>query len=151
LIAFDPKCQEILAPFMKSKSGGHLFSPRDAEAQRNAARRVARKTPMTPSQRKRKPKAKPKRAKRESYDVASYRRAIKYGLKKVNKKREAEGYEPIPSWSPLQLRHSRATELNERYGIEAAAVSLGHAHADVTKVYAERNLKLAVEVARKAG
>ncbi|MDM4019526.1 hypothetical protein [Roseiconus lacunae] len=106
---------------------------------------------MTPSQRKRKPKQHPKRAKREYYDTDSYRRAIKYGIKKLNRRRENEGLDPISSWFPLQLRHSRATELNEIYGIEAAAVSLGHRHADVTKVYAERNLKLAIEVARKAG
>ena len=91
------------------------------------------------------------RSLRDHYDVDSYRRAIKYGIKKANKIRTANGQPPISNWFPLQLRHSRATELNELYGIEAAAVSLGHAHADVTKVYAERNLKLAIEVARKTG
>ena len=88
---------------------------------------------------------------RDHYDVDSYRRSIKYGIRKVNKLRLTTNQDPIPEWFPLQLRHSRATELNELYGIEAAAVSLGHAHADVTKVYAERNLKLAIEVARKTG
>ena len=130
---------------------GFLFSPKVSEAWRNQQRREERKSPMTPSQRKRKPKKKPKRAKRDQYDTASYRRAIKYGITKVNRLRAAKGESPIPSWYPLQLRHSRATELNELYGIEAAAVSLGHAHADVTKVYAERNLKLAIDVAKKTG
>jgi hypothetical protein len=35
--------------------------------------------------------------------------------------------------------------------LEAAQVTLGHAAADVTQVYAERDLTLAVEVARKIG
>ena len=127
------------------------FSPKASEEWRNERRREERRSPMTPSQKRRKPKKNPKRAKRDQYDTASYRRAIKYGITKVNRIRGAEGKPLIPSWYPLQLRHSRATELNELYGIEAAAVSLGHAHADVTKVYAERNLKLAIDVATKTG
>jgi hypothetical protein len=35
--------------------------------------------------------------------------------------------------------------------LEAAQVILGHAKADVTQVYAERDSALAVEVARKIG
>lgn len=150
-IPLGPKAQELLKPFLENQSGAFLFSPKESEDWRNAARRQARQTPMTPSQRNRRPKSAPGRAKRDHYDTASYRRAIKYGIQKANKNREDLGIEPIPQWFPLQLRHSRATELNQTFGIEATAVSLGHAHADVTKVYAERNLKLAMEVARKTG
>ncbi|TWU41674.1 Phage integrase family protein [Novipirellula aureliae] len=151
VIALGPQCQEILTPFLILRQHGFLFSPRDAEEYRNGKRRENRQSPMTPSQQKRKPKKNPKKAKRDYYDVASYRRAIKYGILKVNKQRKVEKKELLPNWFPLQLRHSRATEINELYGIEAAAVSLGHSHADVTRVYAERNLKLAIEVARKVG
>ena len=148
-IPFGPKAQQLLLPFIEQTSGEYLFSPKDAEAIRNKKRSEARKSPMTPSQRRRKPKKNPKKAKRDRFDTASYRRAIKYGIKKANKTLETD--DQLPNWYPLQLRHSRATELNELYGIEAAAVSLGHAHADVTKVYAERNLKLAIDVAKKTG
>ncbi|MEZ5952366.1 MAG: hypothetical protein R3C12_24890 [Planctomycetaceae bacterium] len=55
----------------------------------------------------------------------SYRRAIHYGIRKANRLLLAEGKPEIPRWFPLQLRHSRATELNENFGIEAAAVTLG--------------------------
>ncbi len=151
MIALGPKCQELLKPYLANRIDGYLFSPKEAEAQRNAIRKANRQSPMTPSQRRRKPKVFSTRAKRDNYDTDSYRRAIKYGIKKVNKRLEVEKQPLIPEWCPLQVRHSRATELNEIYGIEAAAVSLGHAHADVTKVYAERNLKLAIEVAKKAG
>ena len=92
-----------------------------------------------------------KRPKRERYDVDSYRRAITYAITKLNKQREEAGEAPIPAWYPLQLRHSRATEIRKDYGIEAAQVSLGHSHADVTQVYAERNLGLAIEIAQKTG
>lgn len=151
LVVIGPRGRNLLRPFLDREPESFLFSPREAEARRNSLRNAARKTPMTPSQRRRKPRQNPKRAKRENYDVDSYRRAIKYAIKKVNRQRVLESHEPIPEWFPLQLRHSRATEINEKYGIEAAAVSLGHAHADVTKVYAERNLKLAITVARATG
>ena len=150
-IPLGPKAQELIKPFVKVDLEAHLFSPQEAEAHRNLVRRSLRQTPLTPSQRGRTPKARPKRAKRDRYDVGSYRRAIKYAIQRANRERVRGGLEPIPHWFPLQLRHSRATELNELFGIEAAAVSLGHAHADVTKVYAERNLKLAIDVARKTG
>jgi integrase len=151
LIPLGPQTQKVIQPFLKDDPEAFLFSPCEAEEWRNAARRQARQTPMTPSQRRRCPKASPKRRKRDCYDTDSYRRAVKYGIKKTNRRREQEGLPLIPSWSPLQIRHLRATELNLNFGIEAAAVSLGHAHAEVTKVYAERNLKLALEVAKKMG
>lgn len=150
-IPLGPKAQELLRPFIKSEPDAFVFSPQEAEVHRGKVRRAMRKTPMTPSQCRRTPKGKPKRAKRERYDVSSYRRAITYAIEKANRERTLDGQSMIPKWFPLQLRHSRATELNEMFGIEAAAVSLGHAHADVTKVYAERNLRLAIDVARKTG
>ena len=54
-------------------------------------------------------------------------------------------------WSPNRLRHSAGTEIRKRYGLEAAQVVLGHASADVTQVYAERDLQKAVEIMRDVG
>ena len=104
---------------------------------------------MTPSQSARRPKPNPKKHPRERFDVDSYRRAISYAIKRANKDRPKD--QKIPSWFPLQLRHSRATEIRRLYGIEAAQVSLGHAHASITEVYAERNLELARQIAKERG
>ena len=57
----------------------------------------------------------------------------------------------LPHWHPNQLRHSKATEIRRQFGLEAAQVVLGHAKADVTQVYAERDSALAVEVMRRIG
>ena len=57
----------------------------------------------------------------------------------------------LPHWHPHQLRHTHATEVRRRFGLEAAQVALGHSSADVTQVYAERNLTLAVQVAAQIG
>jgi len=145
-VPLGPQAQAILKPYLKLDLQAYLFSPAEAEAARNEARKANRKSPMTPSQAKRKPKKRPLRPKQDRYDVASYRRAITYGIKKANK----AGKE-VPHWNPYRLRHSYATDVRKRFGIEAAQVSLGHARADVTQVYAERNLELARKVAQECG
>ena len=45
--------------------------------------------------------------------------------------------------SPLQLRHTAATMIRSQFGLEASQVVLGHARADVTQLYAERDLSRA--------
>ena len=57
----------------------------------------------------------------------------------------------IERWSPNRLRHTSATEIRRRFGIEAAQVVCGHERADVTQIYAERDLELAKKVARSVG
>jgi integrase len=71
----------------------------------------------------------------------SYRQAIVRAARKAG----------VPDWSPLQLRHTAATSIRAQYGLEAAQVVLGHAKADVTQVYAERDLAKAREVMREIG
>ena len=89
---------------------------------------------------------------RAAEELNTYRRAIHRAVDLANRKRKEEGVDDLlPKWSPNRLRHSAATEIRRRFGLEAAQVTLGHAQADVTQVYAERDLKLAVEVMRKIG
>jgi hypothetical protein len=49
------------------------------------------------------------------------------------------------------LRHSLGTEVRRKFGLEAAQVMLGHSQANVTEIYAERDLALAVRVAAEIG
>ncbi len=89
----------------------------------------------------------PRRAKgansraRERYDCDSYRRAIRRACIKSE----------IAIWSPNQLRHNVLTQIRGQHGLEAAQVVAGHTTADVTQVYAERDLNLAREIMRKFG
>jgi len=57
----------------------------------------------------------------------------------------------VPNWHPNQVRHTVATEVRARFGLEGSQVLLGHARADVTQTYAERDMRLAAEIARKIG
>jgi integrase len=61
---------------------------------------------------------------------------------------EKAGVDP---WCPNQLRHTHGTAVRRLFGLEAAQVALGHSKADVTQVYAERDLALAERVAREIG
>src|SRR5262249_22320090 len=54
-------------------------------------------------------------------------------------------------WCPLQLRHTVATLVTARFGIEAAANVLGHANRDTTLIYAERDLDRARAVVAEIG
>ena len=64
---------------------------------------------------------------------------------------EVRRWRRMHRWHPNQLRHTFATEVRKAHGLEAAQVLLGHARADVTQVYSERNLTLAVKVAGVMG
>jgi integrase len=156
-IPLGPKTQELLKPFLARGKDAYLFSPREADAWHKEHRlihcKTKRKTPVYPSELRARQTAKLKRRKRKSkrpkgehYTTDSYRRAIDCGFMRA-KKAEIE----IPHWFPLQLRHSRATEIRRDYGLDAAQVVLGHARADVTEIYAEKNLALAIQIAREAG
>jgi integrase len=96
---------------------------------------------MTPSQAARRPRPDPKRAPGSRYDKDSYRWAIRKACLKAG----------VPVWHPNQLRHAAATEIRARYGLEAAQAVLGHARADVTQVYAERDLARARAVMNEIG
>ncbi len=57
----------------------------------------------------------------------------------------------VPNWHPNQIRHTVATEVRSKFGLEGSQVLLGHARADVTQTYAERDMRLAADIARKIG
>ena len=155
-VPLGPKAQELLKPFLKRSPDAYLFSPREAEEWRHAQRAVKRnpnrKTKVFPSelrarerrhQAKRRPREKPIH---EQYNTVSYRRAICHAIAKAKRAGVA-----IAHWHPHQLRHTRATEVRRRYGVEAAQVALCHARADVTEIYAERNFGLAAKITKEMG
>jgi integrase len=61
LVLIGPKAQEVLRPYLGTKLDAYCFSPAESERRRSEARRDARQTPMTPSQRARRPKARRER------------------------------------------------------------------------------------------
>jgi hypothetical protein len=163
VIMIGPKAQDVLRPYLLREETAYCFVPAEGERKRNALRRANRQSPMTPSQRRRRPKRNPKWTAGDHYTPNSYRRAIERAVERLNKQRREEArkatkatgvrVEPVllDGWTPNQLRHLAATEIRRQFGLEAVQVVLGHAHADVSQIYAERNMGLAAAVARKVG
>lgn len=140
-IYLGPRAQEVVRPFLKSDVMAFLFSPAEAEAERNAQRRLNRKTPMTPSQARRRPKCHRQRMPQDRYSRDSYRIAIARACKVAR----------VPRWHPHQLRHNAATRLRKEFGIEAARVVLGHSSLATTEIYAEIDQMKAAEIMAKVG
>jgi integrase len=140
VVLLGPRCQSIIRPFFKADLQGYLFSPAEARAEYQAKRAAARKTKRTPSETKRKRKANPKRAPRDHYDTNTFQQAVRKACRAAN----------VPAWTVLEVRHTRGTEVRERYGVEGAAASLGNT-VEAAQIYAEENRKLAREIAREIG
>ncbi|NLE37134.1 MAG: site-specific integrase, partial [Pirellulaceae bacterium] len=153
IICIGPKAQDVLRPYLLREKTAYCFSPVDSEKRRRAVAHANRKTPLAygnrpGTNRRCKPKTRPS----DRYDVDSYRRAIHRAVDKINRQREKQDdTQRLERWAPNRLRHTAGTEIRKTYGLEAAQVALGHTRADVTQIYAEKNLTLAVEVARNCG
>jgi integrase len=116
------------------------FNPAEAREERFRGMRASRKSKVPPSQKNRK-KANPKRSPAAQYHPESYAHHVEKAAQRAG----------VPHWHPNQLRHLFATEVRRLHGLEAAQVLLGHSRADVTQVYAERDLQLAARVASEIG
>ena len=142
-IVLGPRAIEVLKPFLDIPEDAHLFSPRRAVELARAQRAAERKSKRQPSQieRAENHKANPKLPPGAKYSRRTYLTAIFRACDKAG----------VPRWSPLQLRHTAATEIRKRFGLESAQAVLGHARADTTQIYAERDENRAREVMRQIG
>jgi integrase len=168
VIFIGPNAQAVLIKYLARDGKMYCFRPMDSEAKRRSAAHAARRTPLAFGNRPgTNRKAKPKRLPGARYKVDAYRRAIARAcdrafphptLAAIPKTRltaaqfaERKKWQSAHRWSPNQLRHSAATDVRRRFGLEAAQVLLGHSRADVTQVYAERDLAKGIEIARLIG
>jgi integrase len=171
VVLIGPKAQAVLAKYLRSGDwirplDAAIFSPREAEDQRRAAKRARRKTRVQPSQQNRRLRF-PKSGPGERYSTTTYRRAIAWGcdaafphptLSAIARKdrtpeqeRELREWKSAHRWGPNRLRHLRATEVRRDHGLDAAQVLLGHSRVSTTQVYAEVNEEKAVRAALATG
>jgi integrase len=145
-ICLGPKAQELLGPWLRADPNKPLFSPRESREfydrnrpnggrstpeQRAAWRKYYRKANRAP--------ASPRE--REMYSTRSYGNRVAEGCLKAG----------VPAFRCNRIRHTYATAVRKQFGLEEAQVLLGHKSADVTQVYAERDLTLAARVAAQIG
>ncbi|MBR2584686.1 MAG: tyrosine-type recombinase/integrase [Thermoguttaceae bacterium] len=126
---------------LDADSEQYIFRPAEALREHRAERRRTRKTPMTPSQRARDhQRAKTPREKiADHYTAHAYRTAVQRAAERAG----------VPRWTPYQLRHTAATEIRRRYGIEAAQILLQHKSLTTTQIYAEPDMEKAEKLAEK--
>lgn len=77
----------------------------------------------------------------ERYMIHAYESAIRKACLKAG----------VPHWSPNRLRHNAGSRARKEAGLETAQVVLGHAKADVTQVYAERDRERAMQYMARFG
>ena len=133
IVPLGPKCRELLTHWIERPDNHFLFSPKEVVAATRANRR------KSPSQ-------KPENfsyshGPRDHYDDETYCRAVKRACKRAD----------VPVWTPNQLRHTAATFIREKYGIEAAKIILGHQSVSTTEIYAEKDLLAAMKIAETIG
>jgi integrase len=141
VIYLGPQAQAVIRPFLRTDLGAYLFSPGEALEEHHARRRAQRKSKRTPSELRKQRKQMPKWVPRSRYDVNSVQQAVRRACRRAG----------VPEWSLLELRHTRATEVRERYGVEGAAAAMGHRRVETTQIYAEMNERLSQDIAREIG
>ena len=133
VIFFGPKAQAILTHYLPLSTTAYLFCPLESE-------RLAQRSPT------------PAALQERTLD----RRKLE-ARRSLRRCRLPPGHPPSlqagrrSRLAPNQLRHAAATTIGNAFGLEAAQHVLGHAEPNTTRIYAERNLDLAREVARKIG
>ena len=181
LIYIGPKAQKVLAPFLLRPAEAYCFSPAEAERERRARLTTERMTPQscgnTPGSNRR---DRPGRKPGDRYTRDSYRRAIDRAVEQAfppqeelrrqqrmdgrlesvkdwqarltaKEKAEVKAWYRQHHWHPHQLRHNYGTFVRQKDNLESAQILLGHSKADVTQIYAERDMERAKRVALKIG
>jgi integrase len=145
VIPMGPKAQELLTPWLRADLDKPLFCPRESRAQFDASRPNSGRTTeeRRASWRRyyRKSHKPSMRHAGEMYSTRSYGNCVTKACRKAG----------VPPFRCNRIRHTYATRVRREYGLEAAQVTLGHSTAKTTEIYAERDLALAVQVARQIG
>jgi integrase len=78
---------------------------------------------------------------RPTYNKDSYAQAVVRGCERAG----------VPPFRPNRVRHTAGTRIRRTHGLEAAQVIIGHSHANITEIYAEKNLDMATRVVEELG
>lgn len=160
IVPIGPRGQAILMTYLvrmcpmtrpkgaiPKKVDDYIFSPQETDLIRRAEQSARRKTPMNEgnrpgSNRKTNPMIKPA----AHYSPGSYRVAVGRAVKAAQK----AGLD-VPDFHPHQIRHTAGTRVRSVFDLETAKAVLGHSDINTTGIYAEIDLRRAIEAAAKIG
>jgi integrase len=131
VVFIGPKAQSLLKPWLRPNPDEYVFGPRQNREAIRAARAQSQ-----PGKKTRK-----RRTLKDHYSRQYYFLVIRRACKKAQ----------VEPWSPNRLRHSAATLIRSKYGIDAARTILGHTSPSTTLVYAERDLDQARRIMGEVG
>lgn len=121
LLVFGPRAQAVLMAYLDRPSEQHLFRPVDVYTEWCAA------NGRRPNLDRR------SRIPGEWYQTSILDATVRRGCRRAG----------VRGWTPNQLRHLVATEIETRYDRESAQAVLGHDNPTTTSVYSERAQKAA--------
>ena len=127
VVLIGPKAQALLDA-MPGERSGHVFSPRAAMLEYMQEKREKRTSPFYPCRDESFSRACPDATRRpgEVWDVSAYNRSIKHAIARAG----------CGAFTSNQLRHSFATEVRRKFGLEACRAVLGHSlGGSVTDIY----------------
>lgn len=132
-IALDSVAQAILAPYLEGCGPDeYVFTGAKADAMYRASRRASRRTPLTPSARARRARARPAAA-ATHYTTMALSRCVARAAKRAG----------VPHWHPHQTRHASAQEPSDEHSLEAAQAAGGWADPKSVRRYARASTKKA--------
>ena len=176
VVLIGPKGQAVLRLYLQRDTEVNCFSPWESEQERRRVMKADRVTPLSCGNRQgTNCKTRPKREAGIQYTRDSYRRAIHRACDKAfppssplaqhvgetaqqwrdrltdTQRDKLKLWQSQHRWSPNRLRHTAGTEIRKSFGLEAVQVTLGHASANTSQIYAERDLSLAARVMKEVG
>ena len=146
IIMFGPAAQEVIIPWLRlSEPDEPIFSPRRIEQGKQKAHGksyASGSLAQTIS-----------RATRRAFPHPTISKIKRSRTKKLTaaQKAELKAWNDAHVWTLAQLRHTRATELREQYGIDVAATVLGHARINMTTHYSSSARKHAESAISQVG
>lgn len=126
-ILLNAKCQELLRPRLGRDKDDYLFKPVESVAESKRITDLDFKRSRVGA-----------RQYNTRYTRQSYAQSVERAAKKAN----------VPHWTPYQIRHLVAQELQLNYGLEYARAVLRQKTISVTANYAGWDFKRAEEVAK---
>lgn len=140
-IAIGPQAQAIILEHVEGRDPAErVFTPQRSVPARRPRDGVIAMTPRQPSSRV-----------GSIFKKDAIARALRRAIEKMNRHREQEGLEPLPSWTAYQLRYLFLREARRIGGREGARAIAGHSQATMTDHYAPAGWRKAERVAARIG
>lgn len=129
---FGKDARALLAPvLLRKREDEYLFSPKDTFAEKPAPLGKPRRGGQQETPRQ------TDRTVGDFYIPTALCRCVVRAVDKANADPERKDLPEVRKWTPYELRHTAATRARAAAGLDAAQTILGHAHADVTQIYAQ--------------